>query len=154
MPVCRHRVNGKEVWRVRLSKRPERHMYFNISLPKETVDKYSQLARRYIKGDVSADEIRKYPDLYIKMCKYGYIGGSELLTIAEAANLLQISYEYLACLSLGAQYPVDVVMANGRRYFDRSKLIAWAMNFKEKASRNKEAWQIIPLLFSQEFQSE
>ena len=129
-------------------------MYFNISLAKEIVDKYSQLARSYIKGDVSADEIRKYPDLYAKMCKYGYIGESELLTIAEAANLLQISYEYLACLSLGAQYPVDVVMANGRRYFDRSKLIAWAMNFKEKASRNKEAWQIIPLLFSQEFQSQ
>lgn len=126
-------------------------MYFHISLPKETVETYSRLARRYIKGDVSAlDEIREYPDLYIKMCKYGYVGEERLLTISEAANLLGISYEYFCCLSLGAAYPVDVVEANGRRYFDRTKLIAWAQNFKEKASRNKEAWQIVPLLFSQE----
>ena len=152
MPVVRKVVGGVPYWRIRLQKKPERFMMWKGTESIEKMREYSELARRFIKGDERAlDEIRERRDLYLRLVELGYIKETRPMSIREASDTLGISYEYLCTLSLGAAYPVPHEIINGRRYFERASLIQWAMKFLQEASHNKEAWECVPGLFHSTF---
>lgn len=142
MSVVKKVIKGKEYWRVRISKRPERHLYFPISTPKEEARRYGDLARRYIRGEL--EDLHEYPELFVKLKQVGLAPNNDLLSIGEAAEYLHVSYTVISTLSLGAMFPIKFEIINGRRYFDRNELVRWAHEYREKASRNPWAWAEIP----------
>lgn len=146
MPVVRKVVKGKEYWKVRICKRPEKHVYFPSTVPIETVRKYGDIARRWLRGEADDDEVRSHPELLVKLRQTGLFPSDNLLSIGEAAEYLKVSYTVISTLSLGAMFPIKFEVINGRRYFDRKELLRWARNFKEKGSRNPWAWNAIPEL--------
>ena len=140
MPVVKKNIFGVDYWKIRVSKNPEKYMYFPASLPMKTAREYSALGRRFVRGLASPEELLATPDVYCKLQELGYIRESRLLDCKEAAAFCGISEGHFYALSLGVMVPVKMIVANGRRYFDRNDLVEWVERIKSQIATSPYSW--------------